>query len=70
MHGQTGYIAEIGDIDRMARYAIDLLTNPAKHSAFSAAARKRAHEFEMDKIVAQYERYYERIVQGIEVTSD
>jgi len=70
VHGQTGYIAEIGDIDRMARYAIDLLTNPAKHSAFSAAARKRAHEFEMDKIVAQYERYYERIVQGIEVTSD
>jgi N-acetyl-alpha-D-glucosaminyl L-malate synthase BshA len=69
VHGQTGYIAEIGDIDRMARYAIDLLSNPTKHAAFAAAARKRAHEFESDAIVTQYERYYERVVQGTEVSS-
>jgi len=64
VHGQTGYIAEFGDIDRMARYAIDLLTNSAKHKAFAAAARKRAYDFEADTIIAQYERYYERIVNG------
>ncbi|HLA69691.1 MAG TPA: N-acetyl-alpha-D-glucosaminyl L-malate synthase BshA [Bacteroidota bacterium] len=69
VHGQTGYIAEIGDIDRMARYAIDLLSNSSKHAQFAAAARKRALEFESDSIVTMYERYYERVVQGATVGS-
>jgi len=58
VHGETGYIAEIGDIDRMARYAIELLTNETKHALFRAAARRRAAEFDVQKIVAQYEAYY------------
>lgn len=67
VHGRTGYIAEIGDIDRMARYAIDLLSNPAKHKTFAEAARSRAMEFESTRIIAQYERYYEKILYGSEV---
>lgn len=62
LHGQTGFIAEIGDIDRMARYAIDLLTNSSKHAMFAQAARNRAIEFESSKITVQYEQYYERIL--------
>ncbi|MGB2869454.1 MAG: N-acetyl-alpha-D-glucosaminyl L-malate synthase BshA [Bacteroidota bacterium] len=69
IHGQTGYIAEFGDIDRMARYAVDLLTNPSKHKMFAAAARKRALEFEAEKIVSQYEQYYERILYASEITA-
>ncbi|HTP80556.1 MAG TPA: N-acetyl-alpha-D-glucosaminyl L-malate synthase BshA [Bacteroidota bacterium] len=64
IHGQTGYIAEIGDIDRMARYSVELLSNPAKHRHFAEAARKRATEFESSRIVTQYERYYEKVVVG------
>ena len=60
VHGQTGYIAEIGDIDRMSRYAVELLTNGAKHKLFMEAARRRALEFEAHKIVAMYEEYYEQ----------
>ena len=66
VHGKTGFIAEIGDIDRMAKYAIDLLTNPTKHKLFADAARRRALEFESDKVVGHYERYYERVLEGIE----
>ncbi|HTP12033.1 MAG TPA: glycosyltransferase, partial [Bacteroidota bacterium] len=62
IHNQTGYIAEIGDIDRMAKYAVDLLANPAKHRAFSEAARNRAIEFNLDKVVTQYEEYYQRVL--------
>lgn len=68
VHGQTGYIAEIGDIDRMARYAIDLLTNASKHKMFAEAARKRALEFEAKKIIAQYESYYEKVLAASAVT--
>ncbi len=59
VHGETGYIAEIGDVDRMARYAIELLTNETKHAMFRAACRARAvNYFDVRKIVDQYERYY------------
>jgi len=64
VHGQTGFIAEIGDIDRMARYAVDLLTNASKHKLFAESARKRAQEFESSKIIADYEHYYESILAG------
>jgi len=61
VHGETGYIAEIGDIERMARYAVELLTNEPKHSLFSANARRRAVEhFDVHKIVSQYEAYLEQ----------
>jgi N-acetyl-alpha-D-glucosaminyl L-malate synthase BshA len=64
LHGETGYIAEIGDIDRMAKYAIDLLTNEKKYSIFSKNARERAKEFEENKIVTIYEEFYEKVLNG------
>ncbi len=64
VHGETGYIAEIGDIDRMARYAIELLTNDVKREMFGKAGRRRAQEqFEAEKIVKQYEEYYRRCLE-------
>jgi len=64
IHNQTGFIAEIGDVERMARYAVDLLMNPAKHKTFSEAARFRATEFNQDKIVTLYERYYQKVLDS------
>lgn len=59
IHGETGYIAEIGDINRMARYAIELLSNEPKHALFRAACRRRAVEqFDVHIIVNDYESYY------------
>jgi N-acetyl-alpha-D-glucosaminyl L-malate synthase BshA len=59
VHGQTGYIAEIGDIPRMARYAIELLGNDARMAMFREACRARAVDhFDLKKIVAMYEEYY------------
>lgn len=64
IHNETGYIAEIGDIDRMAKYAIELLSNEKKYSIFSKNARERAKEFEESKIVPIYEAFYEKILSG------
>lgn len=66
LHGQTGYIAEIGDIDRMARYAIELLNNEGRLKLFREAARRRALEFDVRKIVNQYEAYYTECLEGTE----
>jgi N-acetyl-alpha-D-glucosaminyl L-malate synthase BshA len=63
IHGETGYIAEIGDIDRMAKYAIDLLTNEKKFKLFSRNARKRAEELSEEKIVLDYEEFYRKVIE-------
>jgi N-acetyl-alpha-D-glucosaminyl L-malate synthase BshA len=62
-HGITGYIAEIGDIDRMAKYAVELLTNDAKYTMFAGAGRQRAVDmFDSKPIVDRYEEYYKQIL--------
>ncbi len=63
VHGETGYISEIGDLDRMARYIIDLLSDSSKYKMFAAASRERAvKNFNIDKIVSQYEEFYRKIL--------
>ena len=62
-HGETGYIAEMGDIDKMAEYTIELLQNKNKYRIFSKNARDRSLTlFTADKIIPQYESYYEKIL--------
>ncbi len=63
-HNETGYIAEIGDISRMAKYTIDLLSNERKHKLFSDNSRKRAVEsFDKSIVVPMYENYYKTILE-------
>lgn len=57
-HGKNGYLAPIGDVDKMAEYAVHLLTHDNEYTQFSEAAIKRAEHFTVDKIVPQYEALY------------
>ena len=65
IHNETGYIAEIGDIDRMAKYAVELLTNEKRYKSFSKNSRERAvKNFDKDLIVPKYVEYYEKILNS------
>ena len=65
VHNETGFIAEFGDIDRMAKYTIDLLTNDRKYNIFSKNSRDRAvNSFEKKLIVPQYVEYYEKVINS------
>lgn len=64
-HNETGFIAEIGDIDRMAKYAIDLLSNEKKYNIFSEKSRERAvNMFDKSKVIPIYEEYYNKILNS------
>ena len=64
-HNESGFIAEIGDIDRMAKYAIDLLTNERKYKIFSKNSRDRAVDlFDISKVVPLYEEHYKKILES------
>src|SRR4030066_53153 len=64
-HNETGFIAEIGDVDRMAKYALELLGNDKKYRLFSENSRQRAvDKFDKSKVVPLYEEYYEQILKS------
>jgi N-acetyl-alpha-D-glucosaminyl L-malate synthase BshA len=59
IHGETGYLCDLGDTDDMGQFAVDILSSPEKHKRMSENARKQAERFELDDIVSRYEEYYE-----------
>lgn len=63
LHNKTGYIAEFSDVDRMAKYALELLSKKKKISNFSKKSRERAEKvFDKKLIVPRYIEYYESIL--------
>ena len=63
IQGVTGYLSAVGDVDDMAKNAIKLLKDPELLANFSKAALARAKEYDIDKIVPYYEKYYEEVLE-------
>ena len=63
-HGRTGFMAEVGDIETMARYAIDLLRDQKKLDIMGVQARATAQaRFCSTRIIPQYEAFYRRVLE-------
>src|SRR3954453_17135708 len=63
-HGKSGYLAKIGDVETMSRYAIELLRDEKRLTEMRKAARAAAMErFCSTKIVKQYEDFYRRVLE-------
>ena len=57
-------MAEVGDVDTMARYAIELLSDEKKLNTMSVQARAMAQaRFCASKIIPQYEEFYRRVLE-------
>src|SRR5262249_15082380 len=62
--GKSGYLADVGDVDTMARYATELLSDEKRLREMAKQARAAAKDrFCSTKIVAQYEDFYRRVVE-------
>lgn len=62
IHGETGFVSEIGDVDDMAKNAIMILSDPILHATMKKNALERAKLFDIKKILPLYENYYKKIV--------
>ena len=63
--GTHGFLRPVGDVDGMARGALELLQDPALWSRFSAACRLRAErEFPTETLVQRYRALYEATLAG------
>ncbi len=62
-HGKSGYMANVGDVDTMARYAIELLKDEARLKEMAKQARAVAKSrFCSSEIIPQYEEFYRRVL--------
>lgn len=61
--GETGYLSDVGDVDKMADDAITLLQNEALYERVKLACQTRARtQFCNDAITAQYENIYYEVL--------
>jgi glycosyltransferase involved in cell wall biosynthesis len=63
-HGKSGFLADVGDVETMADYAIDLLQDESRLQAMAKACRGVAQSrFCSSKIIPQYEEFYRRVLE-------
>ncbi len=63
IHGETGFLSNVGDVDDMAEHASYILSDETKLSQFKENALKQASRFSIDKIVPIYENLYLKVCE-------
>ena len=62
-HGKSGFLADVGDVETMAHYCIDLLSDNSRLREVGKTARESAKaRFCASKIIPQYEEFYRRVL--------
>lgn len=62
IHGETGYLSPVGDVDSMAKYAIELLKDEKKLARVRKGALEQAQRFHISNVIPQYEALYEEVI--------
>jgi L-malate glycosyltransferase len=62
IHGETGFLCDVGDIESMAKYAIMLLSDEELLEKFRKNALAQAQRFDIDNILPHYEAYYQEVL--------
>ncbi|MFB0518192.1 MAG: N-acetyl-alpha-D-glucosaminyl L-malate synthase BshA [Acidobacteriota bacterium] len=67
IHGEVGFLCEVGDIKTMYDYSLKLLQNESLRREMGLNGRQRVLDyFSLKSIVERYEQYYIRILQKTE----
>jgi N-acetyl-alpha-D-glucosaminyl L-malate synthase BshA len=63
-HGVSGFLADVGDVDTMARYAIDVLGDETELRKMGKQARAAAQaKYCSSKIIPLYEGFYRKVLE-------
>ncbi|WP_417290984.1 N-acetyl-alpha-D-glucosaminyl L-malate synthase BshA [Corallibacter sp.] len=60
VHGVSGYLSPVGDVDDMSKNAISILSNVDTLNAFKSQAKAQARKFDIHEIVPKYEAIYKQ----------
>ncbi|MFD1613489.1 N-acetyl-alpha-D-glucosaminyl L-malate synthase BshA [Gelatiniphilus marinus] len=59
VHGVSGYLSNVGDVDDMAKNALHILSDETRLKTFKNNARKESFKYDLHSIVPQYEKIYQ-----------
>ncbi len=63
-HGKNGFLAQVGDVETMARYALDILSDEKRLREMGKMARWEAQSrFCTSRIIPEYEKFYDRVLE-------
>lgn len=64
IHGKTGFLSPVGDVQGMAEHAINLLNNDEKMHQFKNNAIANAQRFDIAHILPRYEKIYKEVISA------
>jgi L-malate glycosyltransferase len=60
IHGETGYLADVGDVEAMGDLALSILKNDEVLAKFKTNAYEQACRFDIQNVIPVYEKLYSR----------
>lgn len=64
IHGETGFLSNVGDTDDMAKNTLAILKDDLELKQFKDRALQRSHHFDIEKILPMYEAVYNQLVKA------
>ena len=64
IQGETGYLAEVGNVEAMSNYTIKLLSDEALLNQMKKNAKEQAIKFDLKNILPLYEEMYARTIEN------
>ena len=65
VHGYSGYMSNVGDVDDMTKNTIAILKDAKTLAQFKHNAFEQAKKFDIGKILPQYEELYFSLVEKV-----
>ncbi len=62
IQGETGFLAEVGNVEAMSNYAIKILSNDDLLATMRENAKKQALKFDLQNILPEYEEMYRKTI--------
>ena len=63
VHGVTGYLSNLGDVEDMAKNALEILKDDATLSLFKKRAKEHTKQFSLEIILPIYEKVYASLIK-------
>jgi N-acetyl-alpha-D-glucosaminyl L-malate synthase BshA len=62
VQGITGYMGNVGDVETMSDYAMEVISNEDRLQEFKRAAAEHANKFDISNIIPVYEKLYDDVL--------
>lgn len=64
IHGKTGFLADVGDVEKMAEYGVKLLSDENLLKEMKKIAKEVAKTFDYKRVIPMYENLYHQVVEN------